>query len=165
MSNDNTIFFSSFGRMLSNILENRGLKQKFLTDKAGKGADEISRYIHDKVLPREKTQKLLASVLGVTFTQEPNGEWSFIDVNAQFIDSSIDSNIVKGDNKVDINHHVASSQLTSAEMEVIINNLDTDLAKLFKQYRAVRDGNYNDEMKTLAYEGFFRRFNEIVNRK
>lgn len=80
--NLNTKKFDSFADSLSYLLENRGLKQAYLVEKAQKGADEISRYVTGKVVPRVKTQKILGDVLGVTFKQDAQGKW--------MIDSHVD---------------------------------------------------------------------------
>lgn len=73
----NTVYFNTFGKALKHLLEKRGLKQKWLVERTGKGADEMSRYVNSKVEPNYETQELLGDLLDVKFEQHPNGKYSY----------------------------------------------------------------------------------------
>ena len=55
----------TFGEHLKSLLEEKGMKQKFLADKTGMTESSVSRYVNGERTPRISQAYRIACVLGV----------------------------------------------------------------------------------------------------
>ncbi len=143
--------FESFGDSLKYLLKNRGLKQKFLVEKAKKGADEISRYVNDKVLPHPDTQNLLGDILGVSFEQDTNGKWSYSETHSHINEPVTNYNMVSQSRPLSYSERERQMEGLIEELRDVANDIEATILKK----------KLDEKTKLLIFDGIAKRLNDI----
>jgi transcriptional regulator with XRE-family HTH domain len=76
MSTQKARIFDSFSEALSFVLESKGLRQNFISEKMGVNDSQVSKWINGKVTPHKSTIEKITKVLNYEFDQDYNGKWS-----------------------------------------------------------------------------------------